>query len=83
MTILEEEFAALAHEQWSGWMAYLFEKSQENADGTVTTPAWAVERWKRQIATPYADLSPEEQESDRVEARKFLSIIYGNGRTPA
>jgi multidrug resistance efflux pump len=34
-----------------------------------------VERWRRQIATPYAELSEREQESDRVEARKVLERL--------
>lgn len=72
-----ELLADLAHRQWSGWMEYLFAKSQANQDGTVTIPAWAVERWKRQIATPYADLEEGEQESDRAEADRVLTIVGG------
>ena len=34
-----------------------------------------VERWKRQVKTPYAELSEKEKESDRVEARKVLEAI--------
>jgi len=74
---LREAFASLAHEQWSGWMEYLFSKSTKNEDGTVTLPAWAVERWERQVATPYADLSEKEQDSDRTEADKFIEVLKG------
>lgn len=70
-----ERLANLAHEQWSGWMQYLFEKSTKNQDGTVTIPAWAVERWQRQVATPYADLSEQEKESDRREARRVITVL--------
>jgi hypothetical protein len=72
-----EALAAYAHEAWSGWMRYLFEKSTRNADGTVTIPAWAVERWERQVATPYSALSEQEKASDRDEADKMLEIIRG------
>lgn len=72
-----EALANLAHEQWSGWMEYLFEKSTKNTDGTVTIPKWAVDRWKKQMTTPYAELTEEEKESDRVEARKMLSLNTG------
>lgn len=75
MKNLREELAALCHEQWSGWMRYLFEKSTENEDGTVTIPAWAVTRWKHQTETAYADLTGQEQDSDRAEADKFLAIL--------
>lgn len=70
---LLERLAALAHSQWSGWMEYLFSKCQFNSDGTATIPTWGVERWKRQINTPYEELSEPEKESDRKEARKFIA----------
>jgi hypothetical protein len=72
---LREQFADLAHRQWSGWMEYLFEKSTKNEDGTVTIPKWAVDRWNRQIATEYKDLSEQEKDSDRAEADKFLTVL--------
>ena len=72
---LREQLAAVAHDQWSGWMTYLFSKSTLNADGTVTMPAWAVERWKRQAATPYADLTDTEKNSDRDETDRVLALI--------
>lgn len=68
-----EQLAAYAHEAWAGWMRYLFSKSAENADGTVTIPAWAVERWQRQMNTPYIELPESEKTSDRAEAGKMLA----------
>lgn len=41
-------------------------------------PAAYVARWKRQVETPYAALSDGEQESDRVEADKFLALILSD-----
>lgn len=73
-----ERLADLCHRQWSGWMAYLFEKSLDREDGAVVIPAWAVERWRRQVATPYAELSEEERESDRKEADRFIALINGD-----
>jgi hypothetical protein len=69
-----EELADYAHSAWSGWMDYLFGKSKFNADGSVTIPTELVERWERQVATPYAWLSEPEKESDRIEAVKMLQI---------
>jgi hypothetical protein len=69
------DVANLCHEQWAGWMEYLFKKSQENDDGSVTIPKDLVRRWKRQMYTDYKDLPIKEQESDNVEARKFLNIL--------
>jgi hypothetical protein len=74
-TDLREELAELAHRQWEGWMRYLFKVSQFNDDGTVTIPEWAVDRWKRQVRTPYNELSEEEKQSDRVEADKIRELL--------
>lgn len=76
---MREQLAEYAHEAWSGWMKYLFEKSQHNDDGTVTIPAWAVERWKRQMNTAYADLPEQEKESDRAEADEIMAILLREG----
>lgn len=73
----KEKLAELCHNQWSGWMEYLFSKSVNpiEPNGTVIIPKWAVDRWKRQMKTKYPDLSEEEKESDRSEAEKFLKIL--------
>jgi len=60
-------------------MEYLFSKCIFDDDGTATIPAWAVTRWQRQIATPFEDLSPDEQESDLREADRMLAILEKNG----
>jgi hypothetical protein len=72
---MREKLAELAHEQWSGWMEYLFSKGTFNEDGTWTMPAWAVERWSRQMKTPYAELDEQEKDSDRSEADRFLAVM--------
>lgn len=74
-TKMIEELAEFAHNQWSGWMIYLFSKCTLNDDGTMTIPVWAVERWQRQAQTHYLDLPDDEKESDRKEARKVLEIM--------
>jgi len=73
-SLLREKLAGLAHDQWAGWMEYLFFKSKQ-VDGCVVIPAWANERWRRQVATRYTDLSEEEKDSDRSEADKFLAVF--------
>ena len=75
---MKEKLAELCHKQWSGWMAYLFSKGTFNENGSWTMPAWAVERWMQQAKTPYAELSKNEQDSDRKEAEKFMVIINEN-----
>ncbi len=72
---LTEALSAYAHDAWSGWWLYAFSKGTVNDDGTLTFPAWAVERWTRQMQTKYADLSDQEKESDRAEAAKMIAIV--------
>lgn len=72
---LREELSDLAHRQWTGWMRYLFSKGIKNEDGSFTIPAWAVERWERQVNTDYENLSESEKDSDRNEADKFINVF--------
>jgi hypothetical protein len=72
---VREALAEYAHEAWSGWMKYLFQKGKHQEDGTFSMPQWAVERWQRQMNTPYAELPEEEKKSDREEADKMLAIV--------
>ena len=82
MSEIQEQLAELAHDQWSGWMEYLFGKcidyeagKVQAEEGAVVIPKWAVERWARQAGTKYCDLSSLEQDSDRAEADKFLAVF--------
>jgi len=70
-----EKVAALCHQQWSGWMEYLLEKSYWNHDGTVIIPFPLGVRWRNQANAPYTDLSEEEKDSDRAEADKFIALF--------
>lgn len=82
-TDLREQLAALCHEQWAGWMKYLFVKGNKKDKGSFEIFDDEVKRWERQMNTPYADLSHEEKESDRKEADKFLAVIADNRSAPA
>ncbi len=78
--LVEEKLAEYAHDAWAGWMQYLFSKGEfRQIDGHVGTvwimPAWAVDRWQRQMNTSYAELSEDEKRDDRVEAGRMLSIV--------
>lgn len=77
---VRESLAEYAHEAWAGWMRHLFSKSTRNDDGTLTIPAWAADRWQRQMTTRYADLPAAAQDSDRAEADRILGITPGRRR---
>ena len=78
-----ENLADYAHEAWSGWMKYMFSKCQRYYDvhgtfekgGALIIPPELVERWTRQMNTPYGELPESEKESDRAEADKIMGVI--------
>ncbi len=74
---LREKLAAMQHEQWSGWMEYLFKRCKRAylMSDELTIVEGDVQRWKRQVATPYTDLPENEKESDRIEADKYIDLI--------
>jgi len=62
---LREIIAALEHEQWAHWTRYMLDNlTPEN-----------IAQWRRQVETPYADLSEKEKDSDREWADKVLEMI--------
>lgn len=60
-----ERLAALEHDQWAHWTKYMLDNlTEEN-----------ISRWKKQIETPYNELTDTEKDSDRRWARKALNAI--------
>ena len=75
---LIELLADYEHDRWSRWQKYLFSKCIINEDGSLIIPKEFVDRWTSQMHTDYSNLSNEEKESDRKEARNILSILKEN-----
>lgn len=65
---LIEALAEIEHEQWATWARHTL----------AGTSAADKRRWRRQIATPYAELSEAEKEQDRIFARKALAAVAGH-----
>jgi hypothetical protein len=61
-----ERLAALEHEQWCYWTRQLV------SSGRI--PDWLVLRWKANWV-PYAELSEEMKEHDRVWARRVVALM--------
>ena len=65
MTDVLEALAALEHDQWMAWSKSLAAAEPLSAE--------RVERWQR-LWVPYADLSEQEKDADRVWAEKVLAL---------
>lgn len=72
---LLEALATIEHERWAHWQRYMHGKGARQTDGSMLFPAELVDRWERQMATPYWELSEKEKESDREQVRKYLPLI--------
>ena len=72
---LLDTLAAVEHERWSHWQRYMHSKGVAQSDGSLLLPAVLVERWEKQISTPYEKLSDEEKESDQEQVRRYLPLI--------
>ncbi len=62
---LRENIAALEHEQWSHWIEHMLTNSTKES----------IQRWRKQISTPYANLTEKEKNSDREWADKVLKLM--------
>lgn len=81
---LIKQLADKEHASWARWMKYLFsvceaysivDPDRFGRNKGVLIPPELVERWQRQIDTPYEDLTEQEKQSDRHEIAHILPII--------
>jgi len=70
-----ETLANIEHERWSHWQKYMHEKGERQPDGSLLIPHDLVAQWDRQIATPFAELTEDEKDSDRDQVRKYLPAV--------
>ena len=67
--------ASLIHDLWIHWMSYLVTKGWTETNGNFTLHKESIERWRRQMATAFADLPVNEQESDIKLAEALLADL--------
>lgn len=74
---LIEALSAIEHERWADWQTYVHGKGvQENLlRDDITIPYGWVERWDRQIATSYDELSEDERQSDREQVMRYWPTL--------
>jgi len=70
-----ESLSDVSNKIWSSWMEYLFLKCETDKYGQKIIPIRLVNKWRRQIETPYKDLSEDEKDSDREQAYKILKAL--------
>jgi hypothetical protein len=76
MQDLREALAAIEHQRWADWQRWLHSQATMNhPECTLTIAAADVDRWERQIATPYVELSQEEKDSDREQVDRYLPAV--------
>ena len=72
---LKEQLAVIEHERWGDWQRWMHMQCATNEDGSITIPAALVERWERQIDTPYAELSDKEKRSDMDQVDRYWPLV--------
>lgn len=70
---LIERLAEIEHERWSDWQAWCHKILRENCPSPGLEAV--LERWDRQIATTYKDLSEQEKQSDRDQVNRYLPLL--------
>lgn len=72
---LRTRLAAIEHQRWADWQRWLHDQCAKLPTGELVIPQPLVERWERQIATPYEGLSEMEQRSDMRQVDRYWPLI--------
>ena len=71
-----EELADIEHQRWADWQRHCHSKIISDPDFRIGAKGnECIQRWERQINSPYKDLSEKEKQSDRREVERYLPII--------
>ncbi|MCK5602218.1 hypothetical protein KAR91_10125 [Candidatus Pacearchaeota archaeon] len=71
-----ERMADVVHQVWCVWMEYMFKQGHVSSFKEFVISPEPHGRWRRQMITPYAQLSEGEKQSDRDIARRYLNIAW-------
>lgn len=71
---LREKLAAIEHERWADWQKWCHQVLRENMGANADLEK-ILERWDRQIATPYSELSDQEKASDMEQVDRYWHLI--------
>ena len=70
---IKEKLAAIEHERWSDWQKWCHKVLRDLVPSAALEKV--LERWDRQIATPYEKLTPEELASDMEQVDRYWPLI--------
>ena len=70
---LREQLAAIEHERWADWQKWCHKVLRENNPSPEQGDI--LERWDRQIETPYPELSEKEKDSDREQVDRYWQLV--------
>ena len=80
---LREKLASIEHERWADWQRWMHKKARVTDQGHLIIDREDVERWERQIATPYSDLSEKEKASDMEQVDRYWQLITADRKRVA
>lgn len=73
---LFEQLAAIEHDRWAAWQKHVHAQCTPGEEPwTYVIPAHLVQKWERQIATPYEQLSEAEKSADRREVMRYWPLL--------
>ena len=72
---LRERLAAIEHQRWASWQRWMHDQCRPLRDGSLVIPGGLVQRWERQIVTPWEQLSEAERRSDVEQVDRYWPII--------
>ena len=78
MDKVKEGLSSLMHDIWAVWMKSVLDRGTDVGAGVVMLEKELVEKWRRQIRTPYKKLKKFEKDKDRTVADKIKTFIGEN-----
>lgn len=86
MKVLREKLAAIEHQRWADWQKWchdILRKELNIGNNKNLQLEKVLERWDRQINTPYEKLSDAEKASDMEQVDRYWPLIeeYANYRS--
>jgi len=70
---LFEQLANIEHQRWADWQKWCHKILRENCPSSELEKV--LERWDKQIAISYKDLSEAEKNSDRDQVMRYWQLL--------